>query len=138
MVHPAVRVHPYIGNKCVLVNEGYSSSLIGLDDPAAGDALLSEVLTHITKPEFTLGDTCTLLIVRDLMFKGRKTFKEFLEAAEGIASNILTNRLQRLEALAIIPRREDPDDARKFDYRLTKIGIYLAPTLLEMIVLRKY
>lgn len=81
-----------------------------------------------------LGDTWTLLIIRDLMFKGRKTFKEFLEAEEGIASNILTDRLQRLEALAIITKREDPDDARKFDYRLTEAGIDLAPTLLEMIL----
>lgn len=81
-----------------------------------------------------LGDTWSLLIIRDLMFKGRKTFKEFLEAEEGIASNILTDRLQRLEALAIIAKRQDPDDARKFDYRLTEIGIDLAPTLLEMIL----
>lgn len=81
-----------------------------------------------------LGDTWTLLIIRDLMFKGRKTFKEFLEAEEGIASNILTDRLQRLEALAIIAKRQDPDDARKFDYRLTEAGIDLAPTLLEMIL----
>ena len=53
VVHPAVRVHPHTGKKCVFVNEGYSSSLIGLEDPAAGDALLNEVLAHITRPGFT-------------------------------------------------------------------------------------
>jgi DNA-binding HxlR family transcriptional regulator len=81
-----------------------------------------------------LGDTWSLLIIRDLMFKGRKTFKEFLEADEGIASNILTDRLQRLEALAIITKRPDPEDARRLDYRLTEVGIELAPTLLELIL----
>lgn len=53
VLHPAVRVHPHTGKKCVFVNEGYSKNLIGLIDPAAGDALLNEVLAHITKPEFT-------------------------------------------------------------------------------------
>ena len=81
-----------------------------------------------------LGDTWSLLIIRDLMFKGRKTFKEFLEAEEGIASNILTDRLQRLEALAIVTKKSDPEDARKFDYRLTETGIDLASTMLEMIL----
>ena len=50
--HPAVRVHPFTGKKCVFVNEGYSTRLLGLEDPAKADMLLNEVLTHITKPEF--------------------------------------------------------------------------------------
>lgn len=82
----------------------------------------------------TLGDAWSLLIVRDLMFKGRKTFKEFLEAEEGIASNVLTDRLQRLEASGLISRRADPDDARRNVYRLTDIGINLAPMLLETVL----
>lgn len=82
----------------------------------------------------TLGDSWSLLIVRDLMFKGRKTFKEFLQAEEGIASNILTDRLQRLEASGLISRQPDPDDARRNVYRLTETGIDLAPMLLEMVL----
>lgn len=82
----------------------------------------------------TLGDAWSLLIVRDLMFKGRKTFKDFLEAEEGIASNILTERLQRLEACGLISRKPDPDDARRNIYRLTETGIDLAPLLLETVL----
>lgn len=81
-----------------------------------------------------LGDTWSLLIVRDLMFKGRKTFGEFLNAEEAIASNILAERLQRLENADIVARVPDPDDARRLVYRLTERGIALAPVLVELIV----
>lgn len=81
-----------------------------------------------------VGDMWSLLIIRDLMFKGRKTYKEFLEAEEGVASNILADRLRRLEGLGIIVKVPDPTDARRQIYRLTETGIDLAPTLLEMIL----
>ena len=81
-----------------------------------------------------LGDSWSLLIVRDLMFKGRKTFKEFLEAEEGIASNILTDRLARLEGSGIIARKPDPTDARRFTYRLTETGVDLAPMMVELVL----
>ena len=81
-----------------------------------------------------LGDAWSLLIIRDLMFKGRKTFREFQEGGEGIASNILTDRLQRLESLKIISKAKDVGDARKFNYQLTAAGIDLAPTLIELII----
>jgi DNA-binding HxlR family transcriptional regulator len=68
------------------------------------------------------------------MFKGRTTFKEFQEAEEGIATNILADRLQRLEAHGIVVKQRDPSDARKVIYRLTEKGIDLAPILVEMIV----
>lgn len=80
------------------------------------------------------GDRWSLLIVRDLMFKGRTTFNAFLEAEEAIATNILANRLQRLEAHGIIARQRDPSDARRGIYRLTAKGIDLAPILIEMIM----
>lgn len=57
-----------------------------------------------------------------------------LFAGEGIATNILSDRLQRLECAGIIEKRRDPDDARKFIYRLTERGIDLAPMLVEMIL----
>lgn len=80
------------------------------------------------------GDRWTLLIVRDLMLKGRSRFGELLEGGEGIASNILTDRLGRLEAHSLVERRRDPADARRFCYRLTQRGIDLAPVLFEMIL----
>lgn len=82
----------------------------------------------------TLGDTWSLLIVRDLMFFGRTTYNDFLKAGEGIATNILSDRLQKLEAAGIIEKRRDLDDARKFIYRLTEKGMDLAPMLIEMIL----
>lgn len=80
------------------------------------------------------GDRWTLLIVRDLMLKGRKTFREFLEGGESIASNVLADRLTRLEAHGIIERVPNAKDARSYLYRLTEKGIQLAPILLEMII----
>jgi DNA-binding HxlR family transcriptional regulator len=81
-----------------------------------------------------LGDTWSLLIVRDLIFFERKTFTDFLGAGEGIATNILSERLHRLETRGIVEKRRDPDDARRFIYRLTEKGIDLAPVLVEMIL----
>jgi len=82
----------------------------------------------------TVGDSWSLLIVRDLMFMGKKTFNAFLNAEEEIASNILSDRLQRLEAAGIVLKESDPDDARRYIYRLTEKGIDLAPMLIEMIL----
>ena len=81
-----------------------------------------------------VGDSWSLLIVRDLMFKERATFTEFLNAEEQIASNILADRLQRLEANGIVSKQRDPADARRYLYRLTEKGIDLAPMLVEMIL----
>jgi DNA-binding HxlR family transcriptional regulator len=80
------------------------------------------------------GDRWSLLIVRDLMFKQRTTYREFLEAEEGIATNILAERLQRLETVGIIQKQPDPADGRKSIYQLTPKGIDLAPVLVEMIL----
>ena len=81
-----------------------------------------------------LGDPWTLLVVRDLMFKGGKTFGDFLSADEGIATNILTDRLCRLEANGIVDKRRDPADARRSIYRLTGKGIDLAPAVVEIVL----
>lgn len=80
------------------------------------------------------GDRWTLLIVRDLMFNGRRRYSEFLEAGEGIATNILADRLSRLEACGIITSSEDPASRRAKLYRLTPKGIDLVPLMVEMIV----
>lgn len=81
-----------------------------------------------------LGDAWSLLVVRDLMFRGRRTFNEFLEGGEGIASNILADRLARLEETNIVTKRRDEKDARRFVYRLTAKGIDLAPMLVELVL----
>jgi DNA-binding HxlR family transcriptional regulator len=79
------------------------------------------------------GDRWSLLIVRDLVFKGRTSFGEFLAAGEGIATNVLAERLERLEGAGVITKRRDPDKGTKFVYGLTERGIELVPLLLEMI-----
>lgn len=81
-----------------------------------------------------IGDPWTLLIVRDLMFKGGKTFNDFLEAGENIATNVLTDRLARLEANGIVGKERDTADARRFIYRLTEKGADLAPVLVELVL----
>jgi DNA-binding HxlR family transcriptional regulator len=80
------------------------------------------------------GDRWSLLIVRDLLFKDRKTFQDFVGAEEGIATNILTSRLQTLEARDIIRRDRHPTDRRRIVYRLTARGLDLAPALVEMVL----
>ena len=81
-----------------------------------------------------LGDRWSLLIIRDMMLRGSKTYKEFLTGFEGIATNILANRLRRLESYGIIATRKDPNDGRKVIYLLTQKGIDLAPVMTEMVL----
>lgn len=80
------------------------------------------------------GDTWSLLIVRDLMVRGYQTFKEFHEAGEGMATNILADRLQKLETAGIIVSERGEKDGRRVNYRLTEKGIDLAPALLELLI----
>jgi DNA-binding HxlR family transcriptional regulator len=80
------------------------------------------------------GDRWSLLIVRDLLFKKHYEFKDYLAAKEGIATNVLSDRLRRLEQHGIITRSAHPNDARKVDYRLSKKGLDLAPLLVEMVL----
>lgn len=81
-----------------------------------------------------LGDRWTLLIVRDLMVRGYHSFKEFQNAGEGIATNILSDRLRKLEANGLISVEKDGADGRKVFYRLTEKGIDLAPVVLELLI----
>ena len=81
-----------------------------------------------------LGDRWSLLLVRDMMVRGYRTFREFLRSGEGIATNILTDRLQKLEAGGIVVRETTKVDGRSSYYRLTPKGIALAPVLLEILI----
>lgn len=80
------------------------------------------------------GDRWSLLIIRDMMVRGRRTFKDFQRSDEKIASNILADRLRKLEAAGILVAERDPSDARRVNYRLTAKGIDLAPMLLELLI----
>lgn len=81
-----------------------------------------------------LGDRWSLLIIRDMMLRGAMTYKEFLGCDEGIATNILADRLRKLVAYGIITSQPDPCDGRKQIYLLTPKGIGLAPVLTEMVL----
>ena len=81
-----------------------------------------------------LGDRWSLLIVRDMMLRDARTYKEFLECYEGIATNVSADRLRRLIAYGIIATEPDPTDGRKTIYLLTAKGIDLAPVLTEMVL----
>lgn len=81
-----------------------------------------------------LGDRWSLLIVRDMMVRGYRTFREFQNAGEGIATNILADRLQKLEDGGILGREPAQKDGRSSHYRLTGKGIALAPALLELLI----
>jgi DNA-binding HxlR family transcriptional regulator len=81
-----------------------------------------------------LGDRWSLLIIRDMMLRGFRSYKEFLDSYERIATNILADRLRKLEAHGIITTERDPSDGRKLIYSLTAKGIDLAPVLTEMVL----
>jgi DNA-binding HxlR family transcriptional regulator len=81
-----------------------------------------------------LGDRWSLLIIRDMMLRGSRTYKEFMDSFEGIATNILADRLRKLEAYGIISVQQDPSDGRKLIYLLTSKGIDLAPVMTEMVL----
>ena len=81
-----------------------------------------------------LGDRWSLLILRDMMLRGFRTYKEFMQSYEGIATNILADRLKKLIAHGIITTEQDPSDWRKLIYVLTVKGIDLAPVLTEMVL----
>jgi DNA-binding HxlR family transcriptional regulator len=81
-----------------------------------------------------LGDRWSLLIIRDMMLRGFRTYKEFMECYEGIATNILADRLRKLVAHGIVTTEADPSDGRKRIYSLTAKGIDLAPVLTEMVL----
>ena len=78
------------------------------------------------------GDRWTLLILRDLLLKKKSTFQDFLEAEEGIASNILADRLKKLEQAGLIKKSRNREDRRQFRYGSTPEGQSLVPVLLEI------
>jgi len=81
----------------------------------------------------TFGDRWSLVIIRDLLMRGFDTFGQFLQSDEGIATNVLANRLQEFEVAGIVSKSRDPQNHRRIIYRLTEKGADLAPVMLEMV-----
>ena len=79
----------------------------------------------------TFGDSWSLLIARDIAFWGKRTFGEFLKSKEGIATNILSARLARLEKEGILTKTPHATDKRKDIYSLTEKGLDLIPIMLS-------
>ncbi|MEW6683383.1 MAG: helix-turn-helix domain-containing protein [Nitrospirota bacterium] len=79
------------------------------------------------------GDAWSLLVIRDLMFKGRTSYTDFLRAEEGIATNVLADRLARLEEDGVIEKVASSDGRGTGRYRLTAKGIDLLPVMLDII-----
>jgi DNA-binding HxlR family transcriptional regulator len=80
-----------------------------------------------------LGDTWTLLVIRDLLFYGKHRFADFLASPEAISTNILTERLQRLERCGIVERRRYHQRPPRDEYYLTARGHELQPVLRELV-----
>ena len=80
------------------------------------------------------GDKWTLLIIRDMLFKQKRRYGQFAESEEKIATNILADRLTKLELEGLVTRQTDPENGRQIVYALTSKALDLAPTLIEMIL----
>ena len=92
----------------------------------------SECVINLTVEIF--GDQWSLLVIRDIIFMNRRHFRELLtKSPEGIASNILADRLQRLVQQGIVVKSQDASHKQKAIYSLTERGIELLPLLMEMV-----
>jgi DNA-binding HxlR family transcriptional regulator len=80
----------------------------------------------------TFGDPWSLLLIRDIVYFGKKTYGEFLASEEGMATNILASRLARLEEQGILMKKPSGQDKRKEEYVLTEKGLDLIPVLVEV------
>jgi len=81
----------------------------------------------------SIGDRWSLLIVRDIVFFGKKTYGEFLKAEERIATNILAARLDFLESIGVLKKSPCGEDRRKDIYSLTEKGLDLIPIVFDMV-----
>ncbi len=79
-----------------------------------------------------LGDKWSLVIIRDMLIRGKKTYKEFSLSDEGIATGILASRLKQLESFGFITKRKLPENKKENIYLLTEKGIDLAPIVVEI------
>ncbi|WP_223669880.1 winged helix-turn-helix transcriptional regulator [Kangiella shandongensis] len=80
------------------------------------------------------GDRWALLILRDIIFRGKRTYGEFLKSEEGFSTNILASRLENLINAGILQRSKDKDDGRKDIYSVTEKGLDLIPVIFEIVL----
>lgn len=80
-----------------------------------------------------VGDKWTLLVVRDLLFMGKRLYGEFIQSPEGIPSNILAERLKRLEQAGLLTKKPYQRHPVRYEYRLTPKGLDLLPVLKEIV-----
>jgi len=80
------------------------------------------------------GDKWSLLIIRDLMFKGKRHYNEFFESDEKVSTSVLGDRLKQLEETGIITKGEDSVKKSRIKYSLTKKGLAMLPLMVDMIV----
>ncbi len=81
-----------------------------------------------------VGDGWTLVIVKLILLEGKSTFKEFVESDEAISTNILADRLRKLEANGLLRREDHPENRKTKLYVLTQQGLDLAPVIIELIL----
>ena len=77
------------------------------------------------------GDKWSLIVLRDLLLEGKHEVRDFLASSEGISTNILTNRLDRLVQKGLLLRKEDPKNRRKLIYKPTQRALDIIPILSE-------
>ena len=83
------------------------------------------------------GDRWSLLILRDMIFEKKNTFKDFILSEEKIASNILASRLKNLEKFGLISKNSSLKNKKTKIYKLTDSGLGLIPALLEIVIWSK-
>ena len=79
-----------------------------------------------------IGDKWTLLIIRNIIIAGSKSFGDFRASPEKIASNILSDRLEKMVSSGILNKRVNKKNKLKFDYTLTKMGKELEPVIMAI------
>lgn len=91
----------------------------------------------ITSALDILGDKWSLVVIKQMLFEGKNTFKDFTESTESIATNILSARLTLLEEFGIIEKNKLPTNKKTNIYTLTEKGLSLIPTLVELMLWSK-
>ena len=86
----------------------------------------------ITSALDILGDKWILVIIKLMLIQDKKTFKDFSESDEAIATNILSSKLKYLEELGIITKTQPPDNKKTYLYLLTEKGLALTPIIVEL------
>jgi DNA-binding HxlR family transcriptional regulator len=79
------------------------------------------------------GDRWSLLLIRDMLVRGKRRYSEFLNSEEGISTNILAARLKQMQKRGLIDKFPDPKDGKASIYLLTDKGVRLTPILMEII-----